>query len=148
MTAPARHERREDWYARMHELYERSPVHRALGMRLGEIGPGRAEVVFEPAPEAINLHGVVHGGTLATVADSALLQCVRTLTHETDRLVTLELKINYLAPARGARFTCVGEAVRVGRGSAVSTARLLDGDRRPVAISLGTIHITRGAGGP
>jgi uncharacterized protein (TIGR00369 family) len=135
----------DDWYARMRELYARSPVHAALGMELGALGEGTAEVVFTPTPGAMNVNGVVHGGTLATVADSALLQSVRTVTAETDRLVTLELKINYLAPATGTAFTCVGEIVRVGRGSGVATATVRDADGRPVAISLGTIHIVRAA---
>lgn len=136
----------EAWYGRMRELYDRSPVHAALGMRLGELGPGNAEVVFTPSEQVMNVHGAVHGGTLATVADSALLQSVRTLTGEGDRLVTLELKINYVAPARGEEFRCVGRVVRVGRSSGVATATVHDADGTPVAIALGTIHITRGKG--
>jgi len=127
----------------MRELYARSPVHAALGMELGVLSPGVAEVRFAPTPQAINANGVVHGGTLATVADSALLQSVRTVTTEADRLVTLELKINFLAPAAGNEFTCVGEAVRVGRGSGVATATVRDAEDRAIAISLGTIHIVR-----
>jgi uncharacterized protein (TIGR00369 family) len=133
----------EPWYARMRELYGRSPVHRALGMRLEALDAGKATVVLEPTADAMNVMGVVHGGTLATVADSALLQSIRTVTVEEDRLVTLELKINYLAPARGSSFRCLGEVVRVGRGSGVSTATIVDSEGRPVAISLGTIHIVR-----
>ncbi|MGH2948069.1 MAG: PaaI family thioesterase [Solirubrobacteraceae bacterium] len=138
MTEP-----RERWYERMRELYDRSPVHATLGMRLDALAPGSATVLFEPRAEFQNVMGIVHGGTLATVADSALLQAVRTLMGEDDRLTTLELKISYLAPARGDRFRCLGEVVRVGGSTGVATATITDADGEPVAASLGTIHLKR-----
>lgn len=137
---------RERWYERMRELYERSPVHHALGLRLGALAPGSATVAFQPVPEFRNAMGVVHGGTLATVVDSALLQAVRTLVQEGDQLVTQELKINYVAPARGDTFRCLGEVVHASRSTGVARATIVDAEGKPVAASLGTIHIKRGDG--
>ncbi|MHB1244061.1 MAG: PaaI family thioesterase, partial [Gaiellaceae bacterium] len=104
----------DPWFARMYELYNTSPVHRLFGMQLESLAPGEATVVFTPRPELINASGVVHGGILATIVDSAILQAVRTLIGPDDRPTTLELKLNYVSPGTGPSFRCVGKAVRVG----------------------------------
>jgi uncharacterized protein (TIGR00369 family) len=133
----------DEWFERMHELYDTSPVHKLFGMQLESLAPGEATVVFTPRPELINAAGVVHGGILATIVDSAILQAVRTLIGPDDRPTTLELKLNYVAPGAGASFRCVGKVVRVGGTVGVANATLVDDAGEPVVAALGTIFVKR-----
>jgi uncharacterized protein (TIGR00369 family) len=133
----------DEWFARMHELYDASPVHQLFGMELESLAPGEATVVFTPRPELFNVSGVVHGGILATIVDSAILQAVRTLIGPDDRPTTLELKLNYLAPGKSASFRCVGKVVRVGGTVGVANATLVDDAGEPVVAALGTIFVKR-----
>jgi uncharacterized protein (TIGR00369 family) len=133
----------DEWFARMHELYDTSPVHRLFGMQLESLAPGEATVVFTPRQELINASGVVHGGILATIVDSAILQAVRTLIGPDDRPTTLELKLNYVAPGTGASFRCVGKVVRVGGTVGVANAELVNDAGEPVVAALGTIFVKR-----
>ncbi len=133
----------EEWLARMYELYRCSPVHALFGMELIELGQGRSLVEFDPRPEHLNAMGAVHGGIIATILDSALLQSVRTRIGPEDRPSTLELKINYLAPAVASPFRCRGRALRVGGTVGVAEAVLSDAHDDVVAASLGTIFVKR-----
>lgn len=132
------------WFEQMYALYEESPVHCFFGLSLASLAAGMAVVAFEPRPEHRNAMGAIHGGILATILDSALLQSVRTLVGPDDRPSTLELKINYVAPAVEAPFSCRGRALRVGGTVGVAEAVLTDAADDVVAASLGTIHIRRG----
>jgi uncharacterized protein (TIGR00369 family) len=131
------------WFERMYELYDTSPVHELFGMKLEALAPGEATVLFTPRPELINASGVVHGGILATIVDSAILQAVRTLIGPDDRPTTLELKLNYVAPGIGESFRCVGKVVRVGGTVGVANAQLVNDAGEPVVAALGTIFIKR-----
>jgi acyl-CoA thioesterase len=137
------HEEDADRYERMRLRYSQSPIHKFFGLELGELGPGLAVVNFSSRPEFLNVYGDLHGGVIATVLDSTLLQTVRTLLGEEDGIVTLEVKVNYVAPARGDRFTCRGDAIHAGGSVGVAEARLKDGGDRTIAVCLGTLHLKR-----
>src|SRR6266571_1160639 len=80
-----------------------TPVTRHLGIRMTAAEPGHltAELPLDPDIHA-NLNGTVHGGVLATLADTTLSCAFGTTLEDGEEVATLELKINYLRPARGA----------------------------------------------
>lgn len=133
------------WFDAMQEAYGSSPIHRLFGLSLEVVNPGEVTIGVTPPQETRNLYGGVHGGTLSTVIDSAVLQAVRTQVRPGDHLTTVELKLNFLRPALGESFTCSGRALRVGRGLGVAEAKLRDHEGTLVVAGLGTIHIRRDA---
>ena len=58
-------------------VFERTPLNRTLGMRLVDREPGRAEVELPVDGRFVQEEGVVHGGVLATLADTAAVYAVR-----------------------------------------------------------------------
>src|SRR5438477_2325161 len=93
-----------------------TPVSRHLGIRFTAAEPGllTAEIRLDPEIHA-NMNGSVHGGVIATLADSTLSCAFGTTLEDGEEVATLELKVNYLRPARGTRLSAVGRVVQRGR---------------------------------
>lgn len=118
-----------------------------LGARLGAIGPGAVEIVLPLRPELSQQHGYAHAGAAWAIADSAAGYAAQTLMNAEDGVLTVELKINLLAPALGERLIARGRVERAGRRLTVAradVAAVLDGTETPVATALGTFMTMTG----
>lgn len=93
-----------------------------LGARAASIEPGRVEIRLAVRPEMLQPHGNVHGVVASAVADSAAGYAAQTLLAEGRDIVTVEYKINFLAPGIGSDIRACGEVVRPGRTLFVCTA--------------------------
>ncbi len=104
------------------ESFQRQPFMTAIGARLVRVLPGEVEVEL-PFSEAISQQsGVVHAGALAAIADSACGYAALTLMPAGSDVVSVEFKVNLLAPAAGERFVAHARVVRAGRTLTVCTA--------------------------
>ncbi|MFE9491200.1 MULTISPECIES: PaaI family thioesterase [unclassified Streptomyces] len=86
-----------------------------LGARLTHIGPGRVHIVLPARPEVTQQHGYVHGGATSAIADSAGGYAALTLFDEDSEVLTVEYKINLLAPAAGDHLEAIGTVLKPGR---------------------------------
>ena len=99
------------------ELQERlaaSPFHAALGVVVREAEAGAVELSFVVHEGHVNLQGLVHGGLLATFADTAMGLAVRTAVAPGRRHVTIHLGVQYVRPASPGPITARGRVIRVG----------------------------------
>jgi uncharacterized protein (TIGR00369 family) len=111
-------------------------------MRTLAIEPVKAEkgkVTFTLEPEEFHLNpfGIVHGGVLATMMDTAMGCAVHSLLPVGASYVTSEMNIRFLRPAllsSGTLF-CTGELVNPGRSTMVASAQIVDANRRLIAIA-------------
>jgi uncharacterized protein (TIGR00369 family) len=79
-----------------------SPFWAYLGMKEQKMENGYAEVQMNVSPDLLQRRGLVHGGAIATLIDGSIGSAVRTtLSEEEAGTATVELKINYLRPAKG-----------------------------------------------
>jgi uncharacterized protein (TIGR00369 family) len=115
----------------LHVLRERlaaSAFHTWAGMEVVEASPGEVTVAMDVLDRHVNLQGLVHGGMLAILADTACGLSIRS-SMEPGRLhITTDLDIHYLAPARPGRLLGRGRAIKVGRSLAFAEASVEDGD--------------------
>lgn len=95
-----------------------------LGTELTEVAPGRCVVALPFRPELTQQDGFFHGGIVATIADSAAGFAALTLMPPGARVLSVELKVNFLAPARGERLLATGRVERAGRTLSVVQARV------------------------
>lgn len=86
-----------------------------LGARLDHVGPGRVHIVLSSRPEVTQQHGYVHAGATSAIADTAGGYAAFTLFAENTSVLTVEYKINFLAPAEGDHLEAVGAVVKSGR---------------------------------
>jgi len=79
------------------EMLDRDPASRKLGMHIGKVAPGRAEVTMEVRADMLNGHAICHGGFIFTLADSAFAYACNSYNLST---VASGCAIDFVAPAR------------------------------------------------
>ena len=100
---------------RVTESFERQGLMGHLGARLTHIGPGRVHIVLPARPEVTQQHGYFHAGATSAIADSAGGYAAFTLFPENTSVLTVEYKMNLLAPAEGDYLEAVGTVLKPGR---------------------------------
>lgn len=128
----------EDWSERVHASFARQGAMRTLGARLSAVAPGRACIALDWAPGLTQQHGFLHAGMVATALDSACGYAGFTLMPADAAVLTVEFKINLLAPAKGQRFQMVGQVLKPGRTITVVEGRALaeDGGREKLIATM------------
>lgn len=128
---------------RVRESFDRQELMRTLGAELVSVGDGEVKIRLAASARIAQQHGFVHAGAIASIADSACGYACLTKMPEDAAILSIEFKINLLAPATGASFLAVGRAIRVGRTIAVATAEVLaeggEGPPRCVAVMQATM---------
>ncbi|MFD3437447.1 PaaI family thioesterase [Streptomyces sp. NPDC058685] len=86
-----------------------------LGARLAHIAPGRVHITLPHRPEVTQQNGYFHAGATSAIADSAGGYAAFTLFPEDTSVLSVEYKINLLAPALGAHIEAIGTVLKSGR---------------------------------
>lgn len=86
-----------------------------IGARMSRIEPGLCEIELPVRPELTQQHGYVHGGALATIADSAAGYAAFSLMDATSAPLTVEYKLNILRPGQGERMVARARVIKPGR---------------------------------
>ena len=86
-----------------------------LGAQLTHLAPGAVDISFDWAPGLTQQHGFIHAGMLSAALDSACGYAGFSLMPEDAGVLTIEFKINLLAPAKGQCFRCEGRVLKPGR---------------------------------
>jgi uncharacterized protein (TIGR00369 family) len=121
-----------------------NPATTLLGFEAVSAGRGRAVLKLEVAARHLQLHGVVHGGILAALADTAGAIAAYTAVPAGTAIATVELKINYLEAVPGGTVRAEAVVLRAGRNFLVVECELIDGRGRLAAKALMTFGAARG----
>ncbi|GGS87019.1 PaaI family thioesterase [Streptomyces violaceus] len=122
--------------ARVRESFGRQGLMTHLGARITRIAPGRVHIELPGRPEVTQQHGYFHAGATSAIADSAGGYAAFTQFPEGTDVLTVEYKINLLAPAVGDHLEAVGTVLKAGRTLTVCRLEVLgvrDGRRGLVA---------------
>jgi uncharacterized protein (TIGR00369 family) len=129
--------------ARVGDSFARQAAMTTLGATLGEVAPGRVSVLLAHRAALTQQHGYLHAGMIATALDTACGYAAFSLMPADAAVLTIEFKINLLAPARGPRFRFEGEVVKPGRTISVVDGRALQfdgpGEERLIATMTATV---------
>jgi uncharacterized protein (TIGR00369 family) len=143
MTAP----RDPDFERRVRDSFVRQRFMATLGATLDVVRAGEVHIAFAHREELTQQHGYLHAGVLASVADSACGYAALSLMEPGTGVLSIEFKINMLAPAMGARFLAIGRVVRSGRTITVCAGEVRAEDgTSPVAMMQATMMAVRGRG--
>ena len=113
-----------DFEQAVRESFARQGIMAHIGARLGVIRPGYVEIIAPYSDDLSQQHGFFHGGVVGTIADSAGGYAAFTLMGAGDGVLTVEYKINLVAPADGDTLIARAEVVRPGRTLSVSQAQV------------------------
>ena len=115
-----------------------------LGFDVESVQEGRAIFRLDVRPRHKQIHGVVHGGILAALADTAAAIAAYTVIPRGVEIATLELKINYMEPVPGGRVKADARVLRKGRNFIVTECEIFNEDGSLAAKSLLTFSAARG----
>lgn len=119
-----------------------------LGMELAELEPDRCLVTLDVAERHLQPYGIVHGGVLASLLDTATFWSAFVRLPQDVGLVNVDLKLNYLEavpPSAGRLFT-EGRCIRPGRTLSYTEAYVRDGNDRLIAHATSTVMALPGKG--
>ena len=100
---------------RVENSFARQGLMQHLGAQLTHVGPGRVHITLASRPEITQQHGYIHAGATSTIADTAGGYAGLTLFPADAEVLTIEYKINLIAPAAGDNLEAVGTVVKSGR---------------------------------
>jgi uncharacterized protein (TIGR00369 family) len=136
-----------DFEARVRASFAAQNFMTTLGARLERVVPGEVSVVLPFREDLVQQHGFLHAGVSAAVADSACGHAALTLMERGAEVMSVEFKINMLAPAAGRSFTATGRVLRAGRTLTVCAAEVRAEDGTLIAVMQATMTAVRSRDG-
>lgn len=127
---------------RVRDSFARQRLMGTIGARIVSVTPGEVLIELPWRDDLGQQHGVLHAGAVATIADSACGYAALSLMPVGSAVMSVEFKVNLLAPGRGERFLASGRVRRVGRTLTVceGTVKAIEGsEEREVAIMTATM---------
>ena len=121
---------------RLREAFEEIPFARLLGMELGELRRGAATLHLEAREELKRNRGILHGGVVASLADTAAAFAILTLAEPGQGSTTVDLTVHYLRPLAQGRATARARVVRAGRRIMVISVDVFDENQALAATAL------------
>jgi len=115
-----------------------------LGFDVESVHNGRAIFRLDVMPSHKQVHGVVHGGILAALADTTAAIAAYTAIPRGVELATVELSINYLEPVPGGRIKADARVLRAGRNFIVTECEIFNQDGSMAAKALLTFGAKAG----
>lgn len=112
-----------DALQRVQESFALQGAMQTLDAQITHLAAGAVDIGFDWAPGLTQQHGFIHAGMLSAALDSACGYAGFSLMPEDAGVLTIEFKINLLAPAQGQRFRCEGRVLKPGRTIVVAEGR-------------------------
>jgi uncharacterized protein (TIGR00369 family) len=129
-----------DYEARVRASFARQAFMGTCGARITALAPGEVVLEIDAREDLTQQHGFLHAGVLASIADSACGYAALTLMPKGRAVLSVEFKLNLLAPARGTRFRATGRVLKPGRTLTVCSAEVVAVDEGTlVAVLQGTM---------
>ncbi len=139
-----------DFEARVRASFDRQPAMKTINAVLTRVSPGLTEIEMPFSDHLTQQHGFLHAGVLSMGMDSACGFAAYSLMPADAAVLTVEFKINLMAPGRGERFLFRGEVAKPGRTIIVADGKAYafnDNETKMVASMTATIMTVRGRDG-
>lgn len=132
--------------SRVRESFARQRLMETIGARLASVAPGEVVITLPFRADLTQQHGFLHAGIVTSIVDSACGYAALSLMNDDSDVLSVEFKINLLAPARGESLRAHGRIVRAGRNLTVCTGDVFasdGGEEKLVATMLATMMSVR-----
>lgn len=138
-----------DYAARVADSFARQGAMGLIGACLVHVAPGAVDIAVDHRGDLTQQHGFFHGGIVGTAADSAGGYAAFTLMPADASVLTVEYKLNLIAPADGERIVARGRVVKPGRTLSIAQVEvfaLRGGHEHLCAVMLQTLMAMAGRG--
>ncbi len=134
----------EGYLEKVRKATNTSPYYRLLGMEITEIREGESRIQMLFREELTHPYGIVHGGAIASLADSAVAMALIGLVEPKDRITTIEFKVNFFVPISKGELKAHAKIIHKGSKTAVGDVDVINEDGKLVAKVIATYSIMRG----
>jgi uncharacterized protein (TIGR00369 family) len=121
---------------RIRESFAKQAFMKLLGAELVHVATGEVDIALPFDPKLTQQHGFLHAGVTTSIADSACGYAALSLMPIDAAVLSVEFKVNMLAPAQGRRFLARGRVIRSGRNITVVKGDVLAFDDKDDAKSV------------
>jgi len=131
-----------DWEVKVRDSFARQSLMQTIGAKIAALTPGTCEIALPYRRDLCQQHGFLHAGITTTIADSAAGYAAFSLMPPGASVLTVEFKVNFMAPAKGERFLARGSVVRSGRALIIVETEVVAQDKgaeTPIAEMLATM---------
>ena len=136
-----------EYIERVNQLVNHSPYFDLLTMRILEVGAGFSRLEIDLAKKHLQPFGFVHGGVFASIIDAASFWSLFYEIEDPDTgATTVDLKLNYLAPAVSGKLIAKGRQIKLGRTLGYADAEVTDAEGRILAHGSSTVILLPGKG--
>lgn len=140
-----------DYEERVRASFARQAAMTTIGARLALVTPGIVEIEMPYSASLTQQHGFLHAGIISTALDSACGYAAFSLMQEGASVLTIEFKVNLLAPGKGERFLFRGNVTKPGRTIIVADGQAYafnaSGEAKLIATMTGTMMTVTGREG-
>ena len=139
----------DDTRTRIRDSFAKQSAMALIHAEIPVIEEGRAEIEIPHWDGVLQQHGYVHGGVVGMIADSAAGYAAMSVVPEGTSVLTVEYKINMVAPANGDKIVAKGSVLRAGRTLILTKADVYavkDGTETLCAVMQQTIMAMHGKG--
>lgn len=130
-----------DYVERITAITNESPYFSLLSMKIREIRIGNSLLEIDLARKHLQPFGLVHGGAISSLVDAAAFWSVFAEVDEDMGMTTVDLKVNYLAPAVSGILTARGRRIRLGKTLGLADAEVTDEDGKIIAHGTSTLML-------
>lgn len=132
-----------DYETRVRDSFARQKIMDTIGAELTRVTPGVVEIEMPYSEELTQQHGFLHAGVISTAMDSACGYAAFSMMPADAAVLTIEFKVNLLAPGKGERFLFRGTVTKPGRTIIVADAQAYaygaDGEAKLIATMTATL---------
>jgi len=125
-------------------LINRGPYFQLLSIVVRDIGPGYSLVEVNMEEKHLNLFGGIHGGVYSSLIDTATYWAVYCELDENVGLISLDLKVDNLAPVKEGKLTVKGRRIKIGRNVCLAEAMVTNEKGKSLAHGTSKQMITPG----
>lgn len=140
-----------DFEERVRSSFARQQAMATIGAELTSVTPGTVEIEMPFSAALTQQHGFLHAGIISAALDSACGYAAFSLMPENAAVLTIEFKVNLLAPGKGERFLFRGSVTKPGRTIVVADGQAYafaaDGEAKLIATMTGTMMTVTGRQG-
>ncbi len=132
---------KEEYFKQLKDLINQSPYYQLLGMEVKKVGDGESRLQMAFKKELTHPYGTVHGGAIASLADSAVALALLSLVEPQHMVAAIEFKINYFAPVNQGRVIAHAKILHKESRTAVGDVKVTNEKGEVVAKVIATYSI-------
>jgi len=117
------------------------PYFNLLSMKIDALEMGRSFLEVDVQEKHLQPYGIVHGGVYSSLIDAAAFWAAYSKIDGSSGMTTVEMKLNYLAPAASGRFIAKGKSIKTGKTLCLSEATIFDEKERMLAHGTVTLMV-------